>query len=484
MTASLVMLALAGLLAAVPSQEHGSSVRLVRAAAGPRGSAVGGRFVFEEERSTFNRGRDTQIIVAFEWEGSPGKHRLSATWRNLEAAASSTSEIEHEARDRRFGAYWTFPLTAATPVGKWRLEAAVDGQPAGVFEFEIVDAESVPVKTSRRILSPAELYHRTNAALVIIERLNAADGTVDVDAGFVLAGDRVVTAFSAIDGARRLRLTLPDGKRLEVTALLGWNRPQDWAVIGATSPGGDALQLAATPPAVGDRCYSVEVSAEAARILVEGSIAGQHTAGKAGPRLLASFLTGFATRGAPVLNDAGELVGFVGGSAGSGIAGPHRSLRLRLATTGVPVVPMALVQPPARTSAVPLGELVTRGVLTLPVEREQNILSAGFAPRVIKQGPATQPVDQRYEFSRADASMVVFVTWNPQERLRGVLSMRIHDEDNRVVGESKAKKVDLRVGRTLFTDWTIQVPAAAGMYRVDVLIDGRPVWRDFFRVTG
>ncbi len=457
----------ASVLAGVVVQD---AVRLVRAATGSGGVPVGDRYVLQEERSTFTRGRDLEVAASFEWEGLPGKHRLAATWRHIESGAISASRLEYEARDRRFGAFWTLPLSASTPLGRWRIEAAVDGQPAGALEFDVVEGDARPVPI-RRTFTPAQLYERTRPAFVVFERLNAAGGVTGTAAGFVADDGRIVTSFNVIDAADAVRAMLPDGRRLDVSALAGWNRQQGWAVVDGSYTNPEPLQRAKNPPAIGERCVSFEAGSEGARILLEGSIVGQHSTATTGARLLASFSTGFATRGSPVLNDSGEIIGLIEG-------GPRQPP----AVPGVPVIPIGLI-PPESKAAVSLTELVRTGVLMRPLAGERNILSAGFANKFKNQGPGSQPIDQRYEFTRAERTMVVFVTWQPQERLRGLLTLQIYDDENRVVGQSKAKKVNLRAGNTVLTDFTMSVPSEPGVYRADVLIDGRPAWREFFRVV-
>jgi len=478
--AALVSLLLIALAQAAATED---TVRLVRAATGPGGTAVGGRYVLKEERSTFTRVRDPEVAANFEWEGPVGRHRLSATWRHIETGSSSTSHLDYDARDRRFGAYWTFPLSASTLLGRWRVEVAVDGQPAGALDFDVVDVED-RAAPSRRVFTPAQLYERARTVIVMIERLNAVGGVIGVGAGF-LAGERaIVTSFAAVDAADAVRATLPDGTRVSVTALAGWSRPQGWAVIDGNFAKREVLPRAKSAPSVGERCIAFEAGAEGAQILLEGSIVGQHSTPKSGTRFLGSFATGIPTRGSPVMNEYGEITALVAGGPGFGVRDvPRLLVPMPPDVPGVPLIPIALV-PQDQQTPVPLTDLVKRGVLIQPLVGERNILSGGFAHKFIKQGPGSQPVDQRSEFTRADGTMVVFVTWLPQERIRGLMTLQIYDEESRVIGRSKPRKVNFRVGSTILADFSTVVPEAPGIYRAEVSIDDRPAWRDFFRVAG
>ena len=109
-------------------------------------------------------------------------------------------------------------------------------------------------------------------------------------------------------------------------------------------------------------------------------------------------------------------------------------------------------------------------------------MSGGFAKTIVKR-PNVAPADQRDQFSIQDKTFVTWINWGAQERLRGVSTLRVHDADNRVINESKPGKIDIRKGDLKLSSWTLPVPAAAGMYRVEALIDGKPIWRGFVRIT-
>jgi hypothetical protein len=81
-------------------------------------------------------------------------------------------------------------------------------------------------------------------------------------------------------------------------------------------------------------------------------------------------------------------------------------------------------------------------------------------------------------------SFAVFLTWSPQDNLKGQARLRIHDADNRVVADSKPKKTTLRRGGLSLVSWQIPMFAATGVYRAEVLLDDKPVWRGFVRITG
>jgi hypothetical protein len=54
-------------------------------------------------------------------------HRMTAQWKSPDGASSTTSPVQYEAKDRRFGAYWSLSLSPALAAGTWSIEATVDG---------------------------------------------------------------------------------------------------------------------------------------------------------------------------------------------------------------------------------------------------------------------------------------------------------------------------------------------------------------------
>jgi hypothetical protein len=189
-----------------------ATIRLVRVAAGPRGTESGGEFRFDEERTTFSRTTDTQVVVSFRWEGASGTHRMAARWRAPNGGVS-ISEFEYQARQRLFGAYWSLPITPSSPVGTWTIEATVDGLPTGSLTFEISDNAVIPDSARRRPLAQSELFERVNSVFVTIERSTLRGGTIGRAAGFLFAPGRIATTLVAVDAADGLRLLMTAGRK-------------------------------------------------------------------------------------------------------------------------------------------------------------------------------------------------------------------------------------------------------------------------------
>jgi hypothetical protein len=459
-----------------------SSFKLIRVAAGPRGADVGGDFRLEQERATFSRSSDTQVVIQFQWEGTPGLHRLGARWRSP-TGGLSISEIEYNAPGRIFGAVWTLPITPSMPLGAWTIEATIDGLPSGSLTFEIVDASAPvpapPPSATRRPLTAAELYRRLDSVYVSIERVATRSGLIDRNGGFVIGPSSVVTAFSALDAADRLELIARDGARKEVAVVGLWDRRQDWAVIPFEAKDASVLPAAPADSAnVGDRCFSMESGPSGQRVLSECAIVGRTTADAASAGLVVQFLNGRSVAGAPVLNEHGEVIGMVSGPP----AASYRGMTVfRVGSDpGARVLPFAAIRSPGADPGASVADLKSRNVLMGAVDGRDNILSGGFA-RQVQRNPL-RAVDQREQFSQADRNIFVFLTWDPRERLRGTMVYRLFDQENRRVVESKPGKVDFKPGNGTFTYWQIPLPPAPGSYRVDVVVGELTLWRGLFRV--
>jgi len=462
-----------------------ATFRVVAIAGGPRGAESGGIYRLDEVRSTFSRQRDTQVIVYFRWEGPPGKHRLTARWRGPGGGLSTQSEFDYEAREREFGAYWTLPLSASTPVGSWSIEATVDGLPSGSFAFEVTDAEPPPAEVRRRPLEPAQIYERARQLYAVVQRSTPLVVSGDTVGGLVAGNGIVATTFAAVDATDTLRVTLPDGSQQPAEALAAWNPRHGWALLKLPgAPPASSPIRAADMPKVGDRCYSITGGAAGGRVLVDGMIVGA-SASASGPSVIVSFSSGMALPGSPVVNEYGDLVGIMGGGSGQAVGSLVRQLAQAnsgMGTLGGQVIPLSAL--PLETLAAPVSitELRTRGVLMPPVIGD-HVLSGGFA-RQIGTRPAVRPVDQRDEYSvREGGAIHVFVTWDPKVRLKGSVVLRLFNDENRSLVESKPKKSDLKPGEMIFTHWQLPLPSSPGVYRVDITIDAATCWRGFFRVT-
>ncbi len=232
---------------------------------------------------------------------------------------------------------------------------------------------------------------------------------------------------------------------------------------------------------MGTGCSRWRAGPLAAGVLTDANLTGQNES-PAGRRLIATVLTGSGTVGAPVVNEYGEIVGIIGGAGAPGATRMMDILRSRAEMKGVSVVPLSLVRFNPDAPAEPLPAMFARGDLVLPLTGEEHVVSGGFA-KMIAKSQTVQPSDQREQFSSVDKTFVTWVNWAPLERLRGETILRVFDGENRTVMETKPGKLDVRKDQRVLSSWTLPVPATAGVYRADALIDGKPIWRGFVRIS-
>lgn len=466
-----ILCATAGIAAQQP-------VTVTKISMGPSGREDRGTFVLNEERTIFSRIDDREVVVLFQWNGTPGAHKLVAQWRSPDGGQTSNSTIDYQAREARFGAYWTMPLTPSTPLGAWSVEVTVDGQPGGRMSFEVADRK-IAGAVIKRTLSEGELFDRLNPAFVLVQRQSPRGQNLKSAGGVVREGS-LFTALSAIDGIGQVRM-LADGRSpLPITSLRAWSRTQDWAVSasgGLTPP--DLPLAAADATKVGDRCYSIEGSATGGRALVAGTITGLRRDPQS---LIAAFSSGEAMIGAPVVNEFGELIGIVGGSGVPGATREIDVIRFRAEMRGTPITPFSVVKLPVDVTPTPLEDLRAKGEVLSGTQGEDHILEAGFT-RSMTAKQLRGASEVRDDFALAEKSFLVFVNWLPRERLRGQMTWRIFDNTGREVMTSPAQKADLKKDNRIVSSWEVKMLPAAGIYRVEAWLDTAVMWRGFVRIT-
>lgn len=474
---SLILLVVSG---ALTSAEQRGPVQVVKIAAGPAGTEANGVFALSEERSVFSRTTDREVIVFFQWEDVPGAHALIARWSSVNGGAAASSAIDYRATDKRFGAYWRIPLTSDTPLGAWSIEATMDGRPAGRFTFEITDAK-VDAAIARRPLTQAELYERLNRVFVVFRRVGA-DGRELIPAGGFLPEPqtgRIYTVMPAIDAAEALHAMKSDGTSQPVTRLLASHRRQQWAVVEGAAAAGDSLRIAAYGSVkVGSQCFSIEGTAAGIRVLIAGTISGQAAAAPQ-PLLIATFPRAVGMPGAPVVDEYGDLLGIVGAGLPPDSRPVDDVLEARGMLNGAPVIPYPLeIAAAARRADV--AALRAAGEVMPPVAAGQ-ISGGGFTRTPVKRGQAA--IEFVKDFSLRDPIVGVALTWLTSERVRGKATIRVYDVDNNAVASSEPRKVDFNKGAYAQSFWQMPMLKQPGLYRVDVALDARTLWRGFLRVS-
>lgn len=466
------------------------TVRVLRSVAGTSGSEQAGRYVIEDPKTVFHIPGDKQVIVYFEWEGPLGPHHFEGYWKNPEGKVVVVSEFKYEAKQKRFGGYWSLTLTESMVSGMWSLEARVDGEVTGAHTFQVVAAPGVgPTETVRKLLEPAEVYRKGVAATVSVEKLDAGRKTLSTSSGFFVSPDRLLTAFQAIDGAAFVRVRYPDGRRAEVSLVSAWNRWQDWAVLKMDAGSTPMLPLAASKSwAVGDRVYYLDVKTEDNRTIVDANITGASKTAESGERLNLSFYYREASIGSPVVNEYGDVIAMLGGLPfpGAWWKDATRDLRTYNYGSGGTAVPIELVTANQFTSQPATLEAMLTGGQFLPLFPDHRDISRAGIYRYLDNRVAGQPygLEDKFEYSRKDREAFVYVMWQPSIKRKGQIYFRVFGLDNKMLSQSKPGKITLNPGEVSYSTWQLNISTwPLGIYRLDVMLDQDTMWRGFLRIV-
>jgi len=493
--------------ATVPAPSGGAvasaepSFHLIRSICGGNGSQKGDHFVMEDPRSTFYLPQDKQVMVYFEWEGAPGQHHFEGFWKNPEGKVVVLSDFSYEAKQKRFAGYWALPLTDAMAPGMWIMEAHVDGELAGTYNFQIAVAPRPALPAPRPNLTPADLYKQLLPGTVWVERFDAQHRSISVGSGFIAAGNLIVTTFENIESASSFRISSANGVTEELDGLVAWNRMQDWAVL--RSPTALTGALATAKPAswqIGDVCYSMDSPQEGNRTIISGNITGNHKFQDVGERWNVNFQLAERAGGSPVVTEYGEVIGIVSSaslvpglsSLALAKAGNFPEYPINLSTheltpgTGADLlVPMSLIVLPQSENAVTtFADMAKSGVFLETLVRNENLLMGSLGKTLDKQGQVWTIKDTRFEYQRRDGALNVLVTWDPKAKLKSTAMLKLYNNENRLIGATPPVKANFAKGQVAYTSWSFAIGSLTpGFYRVDVVLGTTPVWRTFFRIT-
>jgi len=453
--------------------------QLVRSVSGSKGAQEGGRFLIQDPRVVFQAGVDRQIMVLFEWQGTAGRHHCEGRWKDPAGNVAFTSASDVDATGPRFGVYWGLSIPDTVATGTWVLEAVIDGEPAGVHAFQILAEAAPDAAPLRRALSVGEIYQRGLASTLTLEVVDATGVRLANTSGFFLTPELVSTSFAGIGGARTVRLVTPEGRRLETSAVAGWDVRDDWALLRFPGAGAQPVTLAPEPPRVGDRAYLLDSQGGTGRVIVESAFIG--SSGRGNFRL--NEMTGPASLGSPIFNEYGEVVAAL---AGSGVLGADLSDVYSLADAGYPVdargsrarVPVSTQEAAAARS---LADLDEAGLFVRPLARSRHLVQGALDTEVRKDGNMPLIHERKARFSRAEKQCAVSVQWVPDDKEDTTGHFELFDSNGRRLGATDPEKLKLRRGRPFVQYW--QIPLAQlppGLYRVDYSVGGEPVWRDFF----
>ncbi len=462
--------------------------RLVRSLSGPSGRVDGAIFVFDEVRNRFVHPQDKSFIVFFEWDGPPGVHTLSGTWKQPDGSAASISpEVKISSSTRQLTCYWTYVIDPAVPPGVWTFEVRVDGQPSGTHSFEIAGTLQ-PVPQGPKAITVDDIFRATAPSVLLIRRFDASGKRVDSSLGFVVGKDRIATALQAIDGAAKLVVEFGDGRQAEALGISDVSRSGDWAVIAAPTQALRALERGdPNLVGVGERVLIFNLE-NGAKVIGRVDISGRKLVPEFGERFQFSPALPFEAVGGPLLDGKGGVIGVLGGSTIPGIRSDRQHLSA-VASAGVnadilnSATSISLLPSQIRDQVSTLAEATAGGALNPPLREMEGLLFVGTYLNVGKK--VTDPLPREvFEFSRRDKDAWVVSEWMKKGNVsKGLVSAKIYDQQNRVRYTADPKKTSLSTAPTRLSFGFTPDMLAPGIYRIDVLWDSSPVWRTFIRIA-
>ena len=466
---------------AVGVPASGPRVKMVRSVAGTKGDTRGDSFVMADPRTTFFVPDDRHVIVYFEWEAPRGTHHCEGTLRGPNGQLAVMSSFDYPATQTRFGGFWTIPLLENTTAGMWTFESHVDGESAGTLSFEIVSAKR-PADAVKEEAPPtaAELYARAVTASVFVEKLDDKGRRFDTASGFFLEDGLLVSAFRAIDGAHGLRIRLSDGSQLQADAVVAWNRRQDWVLLNVAAGKSTKLRKAdGKSVSIGDHCYWLDAKPDGARVISDGQIVGKESHEGWGERLSISGTFNSAAIGGPVLNEHGDVLGFLGGT----LPEPHEYPGGTTFTLTGSIVPINLVSATSNESPTPLPTLWATNQFTAPVTGARNVSFGMITSGKPQKGKVPFPKEMKVDFSPQDQFATIVIAFQGIEAWKSTVQLRVYDVDNHLLTRGDPIKISLRSGETQERTWSFPLVMHPGIYRADVTVGEEVGWRAYFRIS-
>lgn len=455
---------------------------------------VGDKLVISDIRSRFVYPQDRSFVVYFEWDGPAGDHVLTAVWKGPDGKVVTISpDVRIQTVSSVLRSYWMFEVAPHMPSGYWSAEVRVDGQPAGSHHFELVvpaakTPDPVEQPKAAAIATPDEVYRATRGSVAFVHRLDEEGRRVDTGSGFVLAEGVVATSFQIIDSAKRVEVEFEGAKPIATDAVVGYSRVQDWALLRVDT--GDRKPIRRGDPAkvgVAERLLVFNVENGDTRAFGGVDVSGVRTMAGFGERLQFTPAVSAEAVGGPLLSTAGEVLGILGGTVVPGSRVDRRNLSVSPASympMNAPAAATTIHQVRANQPPTTLSGLHDAGFMSQPIRATASFVHGGTS-RAFKNLPSGALPPNASEFSRRDAEVWVYTVWQRKDKVgKAVMSATVFDAQNRLRVTLAPKKIGIPAEAPARYGFAFAPKdLEAGSYRVDLLLDGKPVWRTFVTIT-
>jgi S1-C subfamily serine protease len=443
----------------------------------------------DDARSRFVYPQDRSLVVYFEWQASVGDHVLSATWKGPDGRVATMSpDVKMQTNSSELSAYWIFTIAPQYASGYWTVDIRIDGQPSGSYPFELVlPALPDPKPDPGPAVLPSieEIYNKTLKSLVWVYKLDEFGKRIDTGTGFVVGRGRVLTAFQTIDAAALLELKFSGDRVVRTKEVWQVNRPEDWAVIKAETFDVPPLERSdQAGPVVGERRIAINVENSTRRVIGGIDVTGREMFPYFGDRLSLMPALSKESAGGPLLDSQGKVIAILGGSTTPGSRNIVSYVRQSILSNVIgQATPLASIPESGVSTAMALGELLASNILTPPLVHSDDLVTGGMS-RKLSKDPRFLPENEE-QFSRKDPAIFVFTDWRKSgKKVRGQVSIRVFDAQNRTLFNSAPSRVNLvEITPTRLSISFSPAPLAPGVYRVDVSWDDAPAYRTFFKIT-
>jgi hypothetical protein len=158
-------------------------------------------------------------------------------------------------------------------------------------------------------LRPDQIYARVSPSVIRITSRNA--GGVATGTGFLIGKTGVaVTTYSLVQGATNASAKLADGKTVEVSGIIDFNKLRNIALIKLRASSTSALRPTITSLVAGAKVYTIG-AADGANIGISDGIVKLITTSADVKQIQVTCATGLSSGGGPLLNSKGEVVGII-----------------------------------------------------------------------------------------------------------------------------------------------------------------------------
>jgi S1-C subfamily serine protease len=466
------------------------TIRMIRSLSGPAGKVVGPKFVLDEIRNRFVYPQDNSLTVYFECRAPKGNYTLTAYWKDPQGRMAGISpDAKIQTVNEELNSYWIFMIDAGKAGGIWTVEIRVNGEPVGFHSFELVmpALPQQPVVETPRIPTLDEMYRAGIASLVWVHKLDRAGLRKDTTSGFIVGSDSILTAFQSIDMAAALEIEFADGTASKTTEMRAFNRLQDWALVKAATQGRPPLPIGKSSAAVvGEQAIVFSVGSGPSRTIGAVDITGRGVVRGFGDRIHINPPLPLMSVGGPLLDNYGNVVGIIGGSVAPGMYGDHRKasgalILLRPASSLVSATPIDGIALRPEFPAASLQNLLETGILTAPLSSTPEFSFGAVTDRV----GADYSYVARNQFPRNNSKIIVYTMWQAKGELnKGVISINVYDSNNKVRSTVQPQTLELPPHKLIRYQCNLGTNnIEAGLYRIDLLWNGAPIWRANIAIT-